>query len=177
MITKPQSDEYLPIAEQYIRLVPDGDLMNILPNQHDQSLLLLKDLSEEQALYKYAEGKWSIKTVVGHITDVERLWNYRILRISRGDARELPGYDRDIFAKFASFDDLNLAEVLADFSAVRRSTLTLICHLSDEALLRRGEFNGHPLSARAAAFIIAGHETHHMNVIKTNYLSDMNHVQ
>lgn len=170
MNTRPTSDEYLPIAEQYIRLVPDGNLVYILQNQHDQSLLLLKSLSEEQSVYRYAEGKWALKTVVGHIIDVERLWNYRILRIARGDARELPGYDRDTFAKLAPFDDLALAEVLEDFSAVRKSTLTLIGNLREEAFLRRGEFNGHPLSARAAAFIIAGHETHHMNVIKTKYL-------
>ncbi|MEK3917896.1 DinB family protein [Paenibacillus sp. FSL H7-0331] len=170
MNTRPKSDEYLPKYEQYIRLVPDGNLVDILRNLHDQSLLLLKDLSEEQGVFQYAEGKWALKTVVGHITDVERLWNYRILRIARGDARELPGYDRDTFAKLASFDDLALAEVLVDFSAVRQSTLTLIGNLREEAFLRSGEFNGHPLSARAAAFIIAGHETHHMNVIKTKYL-------
>lgn len=171
MNTRPNSDEYLPIAEQYIRLVPDGSLVDILQNQHDQSQMLLNKLSEDQALYRYAEGKWTLKTVVGHITDVERLWSYRILRIARGDARELPGYDRDIFAKFAFFDDIALAEVLEDFSAVRKSTISLIGNLREEAFLRRGEFNNHPLSVRAAAFIIAGHETHHMNIIKARYLT------
>ncbi|WP_199616286.1 DinB family protein [Paenibacillus alkalitolerans] len=170
MSTKPKPDEYVPLAEQYIRLVPDGKLADILRDQHDRSLSLLKDLSEEQAVYRYAEGKWSLKTVVGHIADVERLWSYRILRIARGDARELPGYDRDVFAKSACCDDTAFDAVIEDFSAVRKSTITLIANLREEAFLRRGEFNGHPLSARAAAFIIAGHETHHMNVIKTKYL-------
>ncbi|UVI30195.1 DinB family protein [Paenibacillus spongiae] len=171
MNTRPEPDEYLPAAERYIQLVPNGNLIEIMRSQLAQSLYMLKDLSDEQAMYRYAEGKWSLKTVVGHIADVERLWNYRILRIARGDARELAGYDRDTFAELAPFEHLSLAEVLHDLSAVRESTLTLIGHLEEEALLRRGEFNGHPLSARAAAFVIAGHERHHMNVIKTKYLS------
>nr|WP_280949484.1 DinB family protein [Halalkalibacter urbisdiaboli] len=167
---RPNSDEFHPRGETYIKLVPDGNLLTILRDQHDESMLLLKDLSEQQSLYKYAEGKWSLKTVIGHIADVERLWNYRILRIARGDAHEFSGYDRDIFTESAALDDIPLVNVLEDFSAVRQSTLTLIRNLSEQALLRRGEFNGHPLSARAAAFIIAGHEAHHMHIIKTKYL-------
>jgi uncharacterized damage-inducible protein DinB len=167
---RPNSDEYPPTAEQYIRLVPNGNLMELLQHQHDQSLSLLKNLSEEQAAYRYAVGKWSLKTVVGHIADVERLWSYRVLRIARGDARELPGYDRDIFAELAALDDVTLPTVLGDFSAVRKATLSLIGNLREEALLRQGEFYGHPLSVRAAVFIIVGHEIHHMNVIRAKYL-------
>ena len=174
MITKPLSNEYLPTAHQYICLVPNGDLLDILRNQHVQSYLLLGNLSEEQAQYQYAEGKWTIKSVVGHIADVERLWNYRIFRIVRGDTRELPAYNRDTFAKLAPFDGMVLADVLEDLSAVRKSTLTLLGNLHEEALLRCGEYNDYSLSARAAAFIIAGHEIHHMNVIKSKYLSQMN---
>jgi uncharacterized damage-inducible protein DinB len=170
MNKRPGSDEYLPLAETYIRLVPNGNLKDILQNQHDYTLKLLQELTEEQAGYRYAEGKWSLKTVVGHIADVERLWNYRILRIARGDARELSGYDRDIFVQHASFDDLTMAEVLRDYSAVRQSTITLVGNLQEQALLRRGEFNDHPLTARAAAFVIAGHEIHHIHIMKTKYL-------
>ncbi|QGQ97810.1 DinB family protein [Paenibacillus psychroresistens] len=170
MSIRPETDEYPALAEQYVRLVPEGSLKIILQNQHDITRLLLGGLTEEQAAFKYAEGKWSLKTVVGHIVDVERLWNYRILRIARGDVRELPGYDRDIFALEAPFEDLPFIEVLKDYSAVRQSSITLINHLSESIMLRRGEFQNHPLSARAAAFIIAGHETHHMNVIKARYL-------
>ncbi|MCQ6561301.1 DinB family protein [Paenibacillus mendelii] len=170
MKTRPEPDEYLPGIERYVNLVPEGHLVDILQSQHDQTRLLLKDLSEEQANYRYAEGKWTLKTVVGHISDVERLWSYRIFRIARGDARELPGYDRDIFAESAPFEGMSMTEILTDFTAVRQSTLTLIANLPEEAFLRVGAFSGHPLSARAAAFLIAGHETHHMNVIKANYL-------
>jgi uncharacterized damage-inducible protein DinB len=171
MNTRPGPDEYVPLAEPYIRLVPDGSLKSILQSQQDKTLLLLQELSEEQANHQYAEGKWSLKTVIGHIADAERLWNYRILRIARGDARELPGYDRDVFAQNAPFEHLPIVEVLRDYSAVRQSTITLIDNLGEEALLLRGEFNEHPLSARAAIYIIAGHEAHHINVIKTKYLA------
>ncbi|XEC94368.1 DinB family protein [Paenibacillus tarimensis] len=171
MKTRPGADEYLPMAERYIELVPDGSLPDIMQNLHDQTMSLLQGLKEEHGSYRYAEGKWSLKSVVGHISDIERLWSYRILRIARGDAREMPGYDRDIFAHYAPFDNMAMDRVLNDYSAVRQSTITLIGSLSEEALLRRGEFSGHSLSARAAAFIIAGHEIHHMNVIRERYLS------
>lgn len=171
MNTKPESNEYLPLAEKYISLVPEGALPELLQGQLDATLQLLGGLSEEQAAYRYAEGKWSLKQVIGHIADVERLWSYRILRIARGDVHELHGYDRDIFTLNSPFDALPLAEVLKDYAAVRQSTITLTGSLSNEALLRRGEFSGHPLSARAAAYVIIGHEIHHLNVVRERYLS------
>lgn len=133
-------------------------------------ITFLQELSEEQAAFRYAEGKWSLKTVIGHIADVERLWNYRILRIVRGDVRELPGYDRDVFAVSAPFEGLSVIEVLKDYSAVRQSTITLISNLSEEAFSRRGDFQNHSFTALAMAYIIDGHENHHLNVIKARYL-------
>lgn len=170
MKTRPNSDEFPIIVDKYIKMVPDGNLLAILKDQHDQTSILLKHLTEQQANYKYAEGKWSLKTVIGHIADVERLWSYRLLRIGRGDARELPGYDRDIFAKSASLDHIQLKSILEDYSAVRQSTLTLLKNLHEEALARRGEFNSYSLSARAAAYIIAGHERHHISIVKSKYI-------
>lgn len=167
---KPESIEYTPLVEKYVHLVPEGGLENILQRQHDETITLLQNILEEQAAYRYAEGKWSLKTVVGHIADVERLWQYRIFRIARGDARELSGYDRNIFAEHSPAEQLTISEVLKDYSAVRQSTLTLFSSLGEEALLRKGEFNDHPLSARAAAYIIAGHEIHHRNILKEKYL-------
>ncbi|CAH1202498.1 hypothetical protein PAECIP111893_01811 [Paenibacillus plantiphilus] len=171
MNTRPDSNEYVPLAEKYISLVPGGSLPDILQEQLEASLQLLGELSEEQAAYRYAEGKWSLKQVMGHIADVERLWNYRILRIARGDVHELHGYDRDIFTQNSPFEGLPFAAVLKDYAAVRQSTITLVGSLTNDALLRLGEFNGHPLSARAAAYVIAGHEIHHLNVIREKYLS------
>lgn len=172
MITRPNSDEFQLNVEKYINLVPAGSLLTILQEQHDETLLILRDLTEKQAIFKYSEGKWSLKTVVGHIADVERLWSYRLLRIGRGDARELPGYDREIFVESSSADNVPLKFLLDDYSAIRQSTITLIKNLDEDALERRGVFNNHSLSAKASAFIIAGHERHHMSVIKAKYLVD-----
>ncbi|WP_256758485.1 DinB family protein [Cohnella sp. WQ 127256] len=170
MIARPESHEYIPLIEKYLSLVPEGNLVEIMMQQHDDTLAVLKSLSEEQASYRYAEGKWSIKQVVGHIADVERLWNYRILRIARGDSQVLSGYNRDVFTDNSPFELLPASYVIADYSAVRKSTITLVDSLTEDALLRQGEFNEYPLSARAAAFFIAGHETHHMQMIRTKYL-------
>lgn len=167
---RPEKSEYLPLAQKYIDLVPDGNIVDVLQQQNEESVLLLSALTEDQANFQYAPDKWSVKTVIGHIADVERLWSYRILRIARGDARELAGYDRDIFAEMSSCDSLPLYKVLNDYTAVRKSTISLIENLSEEAIVRVGEFNGHMLSARASMYIIAGHETHHINIIKSKYL-------
>lgn len=170
MNTRPTKDEYIPIMERYIQLVTDGNLLDILKQQKDNMIELLQGLTENQGIYRYAEGKWSLKEVVGHIIDVERMSAYRILRIARGDARELSGYDREVFVKNGQFQEIPISEILRDYSAVRQSTITLIGNLHEQDLLRLGEYQGHALSARAAAFGIAGHETHHVNVIRTKYL-------
>ncbi len=167
---KPAADEYPAMAERYINLVQDGSLAAALRSQEADVRELLGGLTEEQAGYRYAEGKWSLRTVMGHVVDLERVWQYRLLRIARGDAPAFAGYDRDAFAANSPHDRLPLADVLRDYSAVRESTLSLLAHLTDEELLRRGEFNGVRLSARAAAYIIAGHERHHANVIRNKYL-------
>ena len=167
---KPAADEYPAMAERYISLVQDGSLVEALRSQEADVRELLGGLTEEQAGYRYAEGKWSLRTVMGHVVDLERVWQYRLLRIARGDAPAFVGYDRDAFAASSPHDRLPMAAVLRDYSAVRESTLRLLAHLSDEAMLRRGEFNGGQLSARAAAYIIAGHERHHVNVIREKYL-------
>ncbi|WP_036718702.1 DinB family protein [Paenibacillus sp. JCM 10914] len=171
MNTYPDSSEYSPHAEGYVRLVSEGNITQILLQQHDDTLQALSDLTEEQADYRYAPNKWSLKQVIGHIADMERLWNYRILYIARGDAREFSGYDREVFVQNSPFAALPLREVLKDYSAVRQSTATLVGSLPEEALIRQGMFNNYPLSARAAAYVIAGHELHHMNMIRDQYLT------
>lgn len=168
---RPDKKEYLPMAQKYIDLVPEGNIVDILLQQNKENVLLLGRLTEDQASFRYAPDKWSLKTVIGHIADVERLWCYRILRIARGDVRELPGYDRDIFAEMSDCDALPLHKVLNDYVAVRKSTISLIDNLSEQSMVRVAEFNDHNLSARAGSYIIAGHETHHINIIKSKYLA------
>lgn len=174
MITRPEKNEHLPLVQKYIDLVPEGDILSILKTQSEHHSNLLSNLSENHANFRYAPDKWSIKTVIGHIADVERLWQYRILRIARNDIRELPGYDRDVFAEMAGYDNLALNKVLNDYTAVRNSTLSLLQNLPEEAFTRVGDFNNHPLSVRATIYIIAGHETHHINIIKSKYLNQFN---
>ncbi|URN93785.1 MAG: GNAT family N-acetyltransferase [Candidatus Pristimantibacillus lignocellulolyticus] len=174
MITRPDQNEYLLLAKKYVDLVPDGNIINILRKQKEDNISFLSKLTEEEAMFRYAQDKWTIKTVIGHIADVERLWSYRLLRIARSDVRELPGYDRDIFAEMSSCDHLPLTKVLDDYCAVRNSSISLVDNLTKEAITRVGNFNDHVLSARAIIYIIVGHETHHLNIIKSKYLNQLN---
>ncbi|MCR8656645.1 DinB family protein [Paenibacillus endoradicis] len=171
MIQKPYENEYLPLAKKYIDLFTEEDVITVLERQKELTSQLISSLTEEQGTYRYEQNKWSIKEVIGHISDVERLWNYRILRIARGDVGELSGYDRDRFVEYSGHHNIGIVNVLNDYKAVRDSSLSLINNLPDDAFVRLGMFNNHDLSVRACIYIIAGHELHHMNLIKTKYLS------
>lgn len=175
MIIRPDESEYFPLVKKYIDLVPEGNIVSILRKQNEENISSLSKLNEDNANFRYAPDKWTIKTVIGHIADVERLWSYRILRIARGDVRELPGYDRDIFAKMSSYDNLPLSNILNDYCAVRNSTISLIDNLTEDAITRVGKLNDQVLSVRAIIHIIVGHETHHINIIKSKYLNQLSH--
>lgn len=169
MLQRPEQQEYAPYYGTYIQLVPEGNLIELLADQLDAALALLSGLSEEEAAYRYAPGKWSIKEVIGHITDTERIMAYRLLRIARGDKTELPGFDQDIYISGASFDQCSLAFLLEDFTVVRCATLTLLKGLSEEAWGRQGIASNSPFTARALACVISGHELHHLKVLKERY--------
>ncbi|QYR19556.1 DinB family protein [Paenibacillus sp. sptzw28] len=171
MMRRPALDEYAPYFDTYVRLVPKGNIEELLTAQLEEMVALSGEISDEQSSYRYAAGKWSLKQVLGHIIDNERVWAYRMLRIARGDAIVFQSYDQDKFMQAASFDSLTLKELIDDYSFVRRSTLTLLRGLSEESRSRQGELYGKPLTARAAAYVIAGHELHHLAVIKQKYLS------
>ncbi len=171
MSNRPAKDEYAPYYETYISLVPEGSLESTLTKQLEETTRMLLAISEEQANHRYASGKWSLKEVLGHITDTERIMSYRLLRIARGDKTPLAGFDEEAFVKGASFSSCAWSELLEDYIAVRRSTLTLLRGLSEEAWNRRGVANNSELSARALAYIICGHELHHRRVIQERYLT------
>jgi len=171
MISRPLKNEYSPYYKTYIQLVPEGDLITILEEQLATTLQLLSPVREEQWDYRYAPGKWTLKDVIGHIIDNERVMSYRLLRIARGDNTPLPGYDQDEFMKNDPFQSVTLPDLLEDYTAVRRSTITLLQLLPQQAWERLGSANGTILSARALACIIAGHELHHLAIIKERYLS------
>ncbi|MCL6458734.1 MAG: DinB family protein [Gorillibacterium sp.] len=171
MNIRPANTEYSPYHEQYISEVPEGDIIGILTQSLEATVQLLSNLSEDKGNARYAPGKWSLKEVLGHINDNERIMSYRLLRIARGDATPLAGYDQDELMKGVSFDSCTLASLVEEYTYLRRSTLSLLHGLSEEAWARRGIVGGGEISAKAWAYIIAGHELHHLKVIKERYLA------
>ncbi|WP_080752182.1 DinB family protein [Bradyrhizobium japonicum] len=171
MLKKPSIEEYTSYHGRYVDLVPEGNLEDNLLKQLEKTTQLLSTISEEQATYCYAPGKWTLKEVVGHIADTERIMSYRLLRIARGDKTPLAGFDQDDFVKGASFQSCTLPELIEDYTAVRRSTLTLLRGLSEESWSRKGVASNNEISVRALAYIIAGHELYHVKAIKERYLA------
>lgn len=170
MKTKPAMDEYAPYYGKYVSLVPDGDILALLAEQSDATLALLGALSEDQGNSRYAPDKWSIKEVIGHIIDAERIFAYRALRIARGDQTPLPGFEQDGYITNARFDTRSLADLAAEYEVVRKSNLFLFRNLNDEAWQRRGVASDAEISVLALAHILAGHELHHMGILRSRYL-------
>lgn len=167
---RPSDSEYNAFYQPYVAEVPAGDLLATLAAQRDSTAAVLDGIPESKAGFRYAEGKWSIKEVIGHIADAERVFSYRALRIARGDATPLPGFDEDAWMPPANFDRRALADIAAELVAVRGSTLALFHSFEAEAWLRVGSASGHAISARALAWILTGHERHHLRVLAERYL-------
>ncbi|GIP48113.1 hypothetical protein J53TS2_17040 [Paenibacillus sp. J53TS2] len=169
MLTRPQTGEYAEHFAPYINEVPEGDLLAFLESQTKQLREEWGGASETQANYRYAEGKWSVKEVLGHMADTERIMSYRMLRIARGDTTPLAGFDEELYARHAGFDRLSLEELLRGFEIVREATLVLARQLYDAAWARTGTAAGGPASARAFAYILAGHAQHHTRILSERY--------
>jgi hypothetical protein len=169
VITKPAIGEYLPYYSTYIDRVPQCDLADVLQQQIEATGAILGTVPEARAGYRYAEGKWSIREVVGHLSDVERVMSYRLLWVARGDATPLPGFDENLYVPASGADRRSLSDLAGEFAAVRGSTIALLRGLPAEAWARRGEANGHAITARALGYIIAGHERHHMETLRVRY--------
>jgi hypothetical protein len=165
-MTKPSPTEYAPYYGKYISLVPEEDVLAALGKEMCATLALLRSVPEEQAGVLHPPYTWTIKQVVGHITDSERVFGYRALRIARGDATPLAGFDENDYAREADSDRYPLAELAAGFEAVRRSNLWLFRHLDEAAWARGGVANNNPVSVRALAYILVGHERHHAAIIR-----------
>jgi uncharacterized damage-inducible protein DinB len=170
---RPQASEYAPYYEKYVAQVPDGELAETLEDQLKETRSLLGSLSEKEADFRYAEGKWSIKEVLGHISDQERVFSYRLLRIARGDQTPLAGFDHDEYVNMGNFSARSLAGLLDEFTAVRQASIALLRSLDTAAWLRRGMANQQGISVRALAFILAGHERHHRQILQERYLPAM----
>jgi uncharacterized damage-inducible protein DinB len=171
LIARPGTDEYAPYYGTYIGKVPDGDLRAMLASQLAETLALIRSIPESRGGHRYAPDKWSIKGVLGHLADSERIFSYRALRIGRGDTTPLPGFEQDDYVPMGNFDARTLRDLADELAAVRQATLHLFAHLDQAAFERRGTASGKPISVRALAYIIAGHELHHVGILKTRYLS------
>ena len=170
IIERPSETEYLPYYGKYISLVPDGRLLAILSKQLDETLALLQTVPESLASFRYAPEKWSIRELVGHVIDGERIFAYRALRFARNDQTALAGFSENDYIDNASFDNYPLGDLAAEFESVRKSTLFLFKHFDQEAWTRTGTASDAEVSVRALAYIIAGHELHHRNILIDRYL-------
>ncbi|MFE0508107.1 DinB family protein [Peribacillus butanolivorans] len=156
--------------DRYISLVPDGDIEEILSKQRTKTITLLSSISEESARKAYAPGKWTLKEVIGHMADAERVMSYRMLAIARNESEPLQGMDQDQYVSAANFNKLSWEQLQADLDTVRSNTLSLISTIDDEAWDRNGTVMDSPVSTSTFAYIIAGHELHHLKVISDKYL-------
>jgi len=169
-IGRPGADEYAPYYERYVSRVPEGDVVERMERQGAEVAELLRGVPPELHGHRYAEGKWSVREVVGHLCDAERIFPYRALRISRGDRTPLPGWEEDAYVEAANFDARSLESLAAEWADLRRATLWLFRGLDAEAAGRRGSASGYEVSARALAYITVGHTDHHLDILRTRYL-------
>jgi hypothetical protein len=168
-ISKPAAGEHAAYFSKYIDLVPDGDIVGALWSQIGGTLAMLRGISDADSLKRYAPGKWSIREAIGHLNDAERIFAYRALRIARGDQTPLPGFEQDDYIAPGKFDTRTWSSLVDEFEIIRAGSLALFRGLDEEAWQRKGTASGNPMSVRALAYIIAGHERHHVNVLHEKY--------
>jgi hypothetical protein len=171
MIQRPIDNEYPAYYQPYVNLVPDIDLVELLKENLQETIELFEGLSEEDGLFRYSPNKWSIKEVLGHMTDTERIMSYRLLRVGRGDSTSLAGFDENDYVAGSQINKLPIRDILEDFIATRKATLTLIQNMPKDAWVNIGFANDAEISAQAIAYIIAGHAIHHRKIITERYLS------
>jgi uncharacterized damage-inducible protein DinB len=166
---RPAAGEYPDFEHAYIVRVPAGPLPVVLERQRVGTIALLRTVPASRADYAYAPGKWTIKDVVGHVCDTERIMAYRALRFARGDTTPLPGFDQDAYVPAGEFGARTLNSLIHEFDAVRRASIALFSDLPADGWTRRGTANGFVHTARALAYVIAGHELHHRAILQTRY--------
>ncbi len=170
---KIEKNEYGEFYERYVKLSNNVSLLDQLRSNTQEIKTLFLGLSEEDAMYCYEEGKWSLKQVFGHLMDTERIFNYRALCVARGEPKPLPGFDQDLYMKQTNFNGQSLDQLQEQYEATRQATLALYSNFTDEELLRRGTISGASFTVRATGYVIAGHELHHLNIINEKYLPGM----
>jgi uncharacterized damage-inducible protein DinB len=167
---RPDATEFAPFYAGYVAGVPEGDIISILHRDGDEWQRVLAELPEARGDHRYAEGKWSIKQVVGHVSDAERIFTYRALRVARGDRTPLASFDENAYAETAGSDRRTLSALAAELKAVREATLALFNSLPEDAWTRTGTASEKSVSVRALAYITAGHAQHHLKILRERYL-------
>ena len=168
-IPRPAPSEFAPYYQNYISQVPDGNLLSDLEQQGRETVKLLRGIDDKKSQYRYAPDKWTIREVVGHLSDTERVFIYRALTFARGDATSLPPFDENEWAKASNAGRRSLPDLIAEFEAVRTATLALFRGFGEDEFARTGKANHNPFSVRAVAYIVAGHERHHVKILRERY--------
>ena len=174
MLTPPTAEEYAPFYEDYVQRAQARD--NVLAAFHQQIGEIrstLGHLSDEQARFKFGPAEWSIKEVIGHLSDAERIFSYRLLRISRNDQTPLPGFEQEDYVREAGFDHASFSDLLSEFELLRRANILAIKNMSDESISRFGTASGATVSARALIYMMVGHVEHHMACLHEKYLPNV----
>ncbi|CAN5419717.1 DinB family protein [soil metagenome] len=169
-MNRPETNEFAPYYNTYISLIDGNNVMPVLESQSAELNAIISKLPEEKGTFAYADGKWTIKEALSHLLDGERIFAYRILRISRGDETPIEGFEQDGYIETSNANNRSFGDLLEEFDLQRRSNLLLLHNLSEEGSKRMGTASGVPVSARALTYIMAGHVTHHVNIIKERYL-------
>jgi hypothetical protein len=165
---RPQAGEYNPYYDRYISLVRSDDIVGLLEKQAPETVALFKSFSAK-ADFRYAAGKWTVKEMLGHVNDTERIMTYRALRVARGDKTPMAGFEQDDYVRDGNFGQRTLADLIEEFTDVRKATVSFFRHVDAEAGARHGIANNDAISVRALAYIIVGHELHHRRVLKEKY--------
>ena len=167
---RPDATEFHPYYGRYIEKVPDGPIVDVLTSGMEETLSLLRSIPEARADHRYADGKWSIKEVVGHVIDAERVFTYRALRFGRKDTTPLASFEQDDYIPAGNFGARTLRDLTDEYEAVRRATIELFRHFDESQLSLRGTAADNPVSVRALGYITAGHEIHHRAILRERYL-------
>ncbi|MFT6971458.1 MAG: putative damage-inducible protein DinB [Roseivirga sp.] len=170
MISPPESGEFNAFYQPYINQLKGFDLLTKLSAQKNEVMILLDSIDSEKSDYAYGEGKWTIREVLNHINDVERIFTYRALAIARGDKQSLPGMDQDIYQASASRNRRSFESLKLEFAAIRESSIYFYHNLTEEESKMIGSASDHPVSVRALAAMVVGHVAHHVMILKERYL-------
>lgn len=169
----PKKGDYPDFFEHYLsQISPEEPLVNILTTRFTAHLARFRDMPEAQLLHRYAEGKWSIKEIIGHLIDTERIMAYRSLRFAREDQTDIPGFDENHYVSHGNFDARSIESLLSEWESVRQATLSLLENLDEEALAQGGKANGLYCTTNAMLYIIGAHQEHHIHVISDRYISE-----